>query len=80
MLLAGVDISGLRTVTSNLRTRIDAALCGPGGKVTTSLGAALLIPNEDEHCWLARADAALYEAKANGRDRAVIDERVEPGV
>ncbi len=74
MLFPGVDLAGLRTVTTNLHARIAANLHGPGGPVTTSLGAALLMPGEDEHTWLARVDAALYQAKANGRDRVVIDE------
>jgi diguanylate cyclase (GGDEF)-like protein len=78
MLFPGVDVPGLRTVTENLRSKIAAELRCPDGKVTTSFGAALLRPNEEEHGWLARADTALYRAKAEGRDRFVIDEREEP--
>ena len=78
MLFPGVNVTGLRTVTQNLRTRIAAELEGPDGRVTTSLGAALLRPNEEEQEWLARADAALYQAKAAGRDRAIVDERDQP--
>jgi diguanylate cyclase (GGDEF)-like protein len=77
MLFPGVDFGGLRTVTTNLRARICAELRSPGGTVTTSIGAALLMPDEDEHAWLARVDAALYEAKATGRDRVVMDGREE---
>jgi diguanylate cyclase (GGDEF)-like protein/PAS domain S-box-containing protein len=36
-----------------------------------SIGIALLEPGEDEDAVMARADAALYAAKAEGRDRAV---------
>ena len=44
-----------------------------GAKVTprVSIGIALVEPGEDEDAVMARADAALYEAKAAGRDRAV---------
>ena len=44
-----------------------------GAKVTprVSIGIALLEPGEDEDAVMARADAALYEAKAAGRDRVV---------
>ncbi len=74
MLFPGVDLAGLRTVTNNLHARISAGLRCPGGAVTTSAGAALLMPNEDEQAWLARVDAALYKAKADGRNRVVIDD------
>ncbi|TFD88506.1 GGDEF domain-containing protein [Cryobacterium lactosi] len=47
----------------------------PWGVVTTglhctaSVGVALLKPGESVSRWLGRADAALYEAKASGRNR-----------
>jgi PleD family two-component response regulator len=64
-------------VTNNLRARTSAELRSPDGAVTTSIGAALLMAGEDEYAWLARGDAALYQAKATGRDRVVIDELEE---
>ena len=45
-----------------------------GGSTVTpraSIGIALVEPGEDEDSVIARADAALYEAKGAGRDRAV---------
>jgi diguanylate cyclase (GGDEF)-like protein len=45
-----------------------------GGVTVTpraSIGIALVEPGEDEDSVIARADAALYEAKDAGRDRAV---------
>jgi diguanylate cyclase (GGDEF)-like protein len=39
--------------------------------VTTSIGVAEIAPGEAPNEWLARADRALYEAKAAGRDRVV---------
>lgn len=47
-----------------------------GGATVTpraSIGIALLEPGEDEDAVIARADAALYEAKDSGRDRVVAD-------
>jgi diguanylate cyclase (GGDEF)-like protein len=38
--------------------------------ISVSLGAAQLRPQETTERWIARADAALYEAKQAGRDRA----------
>ncbi len=48
-------------------------------KVTVSAGVAEALPGEPTDSWVARADRALYEAKAEGRDRIAIaaDELVE---
>jgi len=45
----------------------------PGGVVTVSIGSATTIPSRDGDAseFLNRADRALYEAKARGRDRLV---------
>ena len=73
LLLPGTDVAGLQIVTANLLGKIAAELRGPAGPVTSSLGAATLRPDEDWHHWLARADAALYQAKDGGRNRVVVD-------
>jgi diguanylate cyclase len=41
------------------------------GKITVSLGAACYEPGEPLAEWVRRTDAALYEAKATGRNRLV---------
>jgi diguanylate cyclase (GGDEF)-like protein len=41
----------------------------PGLAVTASAGVALLLPGEDAAAAIRRADAALYRAKAQGRNR-----------
>jgi diguanylate cyclase len=40
-------------------------------RVTISAGVAALKPDETPDAFLARADSALYAAKAQGRDRIV---------
>ena len=45
------------------------ASVAPGLECTISVGVAELQLNESVSAWLARADAALYEAKHTGRDR-----------
>lgn len=57
----------------------NAPLKDPPLKMTVSLGAALAGPEETIESMLQRADAALYEAKAAGRDRAVVARMPEPG-
>ena len=73
LLLPGTDVVGLQRAIANLQSRIATGLCGPAGPVTASLGAATLWPDEDWPSWLARADAALFQAKADGRNRAVVN-------
>jgi diguanylate cyclase len=41
--------------------------------VTVSLGVASLRPSEDTETLLHRADAALYRAKTEGRNRVVVE-------
>lgn len=72
LLLPGADTTALRTVLDGLRTRIGESLHVRGEVVTTSIGAAALMPGEDWEAWMVRADAALYRAKHDGRNRSVI--------
>jgi diguanylate cyclase (GGDEF)-like protein len=40
--------------------------------ITGSFGVASLIPEQDDHALIAAADAALYRAKAGGRNRVML--------
>ncbi len=63
----------LESATERLRKAVRGALRGPGGRITISLGAALMRTQEKTwHDWFSRADAALYRAKSAGRDSYVI--------
>jgi len=55
----------LRAIVADL----DWSAFSPGMKVTLSAGVAALEPNETTDSFLARADSALYAAKAKGRNR-----------
>jgi diguanylate cyclase (GGDEF)-like protein len=72
LLLARAPASGLRPFTDTLRERVRASLRGPDGPVTVSAGVAMLRTGEGWEAWLRRADAALYRAKASGRDRTEV--------
>jgi diguanylate cyclase (GGDEF)-like protein len=56
-----------------IRTAVEAALFPEVGKVTVSLGVSLASPDDaDVRPLIARADAALYEAKRGGRNAVVL--------
>jgi diguanylate cyclase len=57
----------LRAIVADL----DWSAFSPGMRVTVSAGIATLEPNDTPDTVLARADGALYEAKAQGRNRIV---------
>lgn len=62
-------------VANRVRTSIERqaiALGGDGGVLTTCIGVAERTPNETLSSLVARADAAMYEAKAAGRNRVVV--------
>lgn len=68
------DASTLGSIAEKLRTLVEKNLDnGHGQPVTTSIGGAILRPAESSETWLARADAALYQAKQRGRNQSVID-------
>lgn len=55
-------------IAEKIRTQIANTPFRHVGTVTVSIGAAELRPDEDLDPWLARADAALYDAKRAGRN------------
>jgi diguanylate cyclase (GGDEF)-like protein len=61
-------------VAETLRTRIEEMECNFEGrpiKVTISLGISTFLPDDTSDSLLKRADDALYQAKASGRNRFV---------
>jgi diguanylate cyclase (GGDEF)-like protein len=62
---AALILDRLRAIIADL----DWSAFSPGMQVTISAGVAVLNPNETPDTFLARADRALYTAKARGRNR-----------
>jgi diguanylate cyclase (GGDEF)-like protein/PAS domain S-box-containing protein len=56
------------TLAEKLRDIVRSEPFGEAGPVTVSAGVAELRPDDDLDTWLSRADHALYEAKAAGRN------------
>ncbi|WP_337996829.1 sensor domain-containing diguanylate cyclase [Oleispirillum naphthae] len=75
LLLEDCDLSQAREVAEKARQSLLAAPLeldeGPALAATVSVGVAELKPGEDADGLIARADAALYAAKAAGRNRVV---------
>ena len=59
------SLDRLRAIIADL----DWSAFSPGMQVTISAGVATLKPHETPDTILARADSALYAAKARGRNR-----------
>lgn len=72
LLLPGADGAALATIIEILRLHISESLQSRRDVVTVSIGAAVLHPGEQWEAWLGRADAALYRAKHDGRNRSVV--------
>jgi len=69
--MTGTGLDEASGVAGRIREAVavlDLADLGDGLAVTVSSGLALREPSEEVIQWIARADAALYEAKGRGRD------------
>ena len=72
LLLPVADAGAARAAAEKLRLAVERDLRCRGRQVTISLGAAVHRPGESAADWMARADAAMYEAKRGGRNRTVL--------
>jgi len=71
MLLPNCGAEDALRLADELRGRIESADLCVGRSVTVSIGMATLLAGEGLANWSARADAALYRAKREGRNRVV---------
>ena len=70
LILPGADLAGARAVAERIRAGVENAdLAGLGRRVRITVGVAELRPAEEPGALLARADAALYAGKSQGRNR-----------
>ena len=74
VVLPGINGDGALAIAERIRRRIEQATVDQrrGLQVTVSIGYAALTPDDNDHgAWIARADRALYAAKAAGRNRCI---------
>ncbi len=72
LILPETDLFGAEEVAQRIRAQLDTLVIGsaPDLRCTVSLGAADVTPEiTSVDLWIQNADAALYRAKAAGRDR-----------
>lgn len=71
--IPGCSIEKAREIFEAARNRLDAAMTVAGlPKFTVSFGVVEAEPNDDLPSLISRADAALFQAKREGRDRVVV--------
>lgn len=79
VLLPDASFDTTRAVAERLRAALDRPATGmPGAAYTVSIGLAMLEKGEDFAGLMRRADAALYAAKAGGRNRVEVAPRSNP--
>lgn len=71
LLLPGTGAEEALILAESLRKLIEQAQLLPEEPVTVSIGVAAHLPGEGLGEWAKRSDAALYEAKRQGRNRVV---------
>ena len=81
VLLPDASFETARSVAERLRAALDRPAQGkPGAAYTVSIGLAMLERGEDFAGLMGRADAALYAAKAGGRNRVECAPRATPDI
>ncbi|MEM9302832.1 MAG: GGDEF domain-containing protein [Pseudomonadota bacterium] len=80
VLLPATTLTRGRQAVLDLHRLVGEGMESADMPVTISVGVAALDAEDDWSAWLRRADAALYRAKAAGRDQVVFDEQEDPGM
>jgi two-component system cell cycle response regulator len=77
--LPETDLAGARRFAERLRRTIEAHPVGEM-RTTASCGVATIVPEDTVEALLGAADQALYQAKANGRNRTESADRTSSAV
>lgn len=73
LLMRNTDRQQMLVVLNKLHRAVQESLGGIAGPVTVSIGGTQLRSGDGWSDWLSRADAAMYRAKNEGRDRVVVE-------
>lgn len=72
LLARTTDLENAVNIAEQIRQQIMADIAGPEGQITASFGCASIRANESREHWFIRADNAMYQAKAQGRNCVVL--------
>jgi diguanylate cyclase (GGDEF)-like protein/PAS domain S-box-containing protein len=75
IILEGTTLDGLRASAERYRMLIsETAVPLPAGqlRITVSIGATLMLPDDTDQSVIRRADELMYKSKVNGRDRVTL--------
>ncbi len=72
LLLPRTGLPAAQGVAEELRQRLAQTELLAGERITVSIGVSALAPGQSVDAWLQAADAALYDAKRQGRNRVVV--------
>ncbi len=72
VVLPNLTLAEAEVIAENFRAKIERETHPPKGKLTVSLGLAMIRPGETSESLLERADRALMLSKQNGRNRLYI--------
>ncbi len=70
-LLPNTGLTEALILAENLRVSVEGHAFSHHSQLTTSIGVSTLQTNESHEKWLDRADAGLYQAKTQGRNRVI---------
>jgi diguanylate cyclase (GGDEF)-like protein len=76
IVLSSTDLPGAQLLAERIRRAVEQRefpLDKRAIKITVSVGVACLSPSDDMPILIGRADRALYQAKAEGRNRVIIE-------
>ncbi|ACS84162.1 diguanylate cyclase [Musicola paradisiaca] len=78
-ILPATGFTGAVQTAERIRAALEAQTFPGGVKITTSIGVSVCQSTDHWESWLGRADAALYRAKAAGRNRTETETLVSQG-
>ena len=76
VILSRINKETTKTLSEKIRREVERDYFVDGDnelKVTMSIGAAIITPEDTEASLFERADKALYQAKQNGRNQILLD-------